>query len=137
MPSLRSLACPWTVRAAARLTMCDMAPHHRSPAPTINGVTFVSSTSYAATMTVGTVVEYSLRGTNAHPFHNHINSFQLVTVADSANGYFQVGDWHDVLISPNNQMTVRLQTDRFIGKQVCARRHRSPLPQSPSAGRII
>ena len=89
------------------------------PAPTINGVSFTSHDTYAATMPVGQVIEYDLRGVNAHPFHNHINSFQLTAdPADTSNNYFLAGDWHDVWISPNNGAVVRLQTDKWVGHQV-------------------
>ena len=39
------------------------------PPPTINGVSYVSSTSYAASMPVGSIIEYSLSGVSGHPFH--------------------------------------------------------------------
>merc|ERR1711939_1109570 len=32
--------------------------------------------------------------------------------------YFMRGDWHDVLMMPNSQSTVRFQADRFTGRQV-------------------
>ncbi|KAL1519183.1 hypothetical protein AB1Y20_003443 [Prymnesium parvum] len=89
------------------------------PAPTINGASFVSSTTYAASMPVGNVIQYDLNGVDAHPFHNHVNSFQLLEdPADTANNYFRAGDWHDVLISPNGVLSVRLQTDKWVGTQV-------------------
>jgi hypothetical protein len=34
-----------------------------------------------------------------HPFHLHVNSFQLEGVTDTS-GYFVEGDWHDVLYTP-------------------------------------
>ena len=89
------------------------------PVPEINGAEFDSSTTYDHTMAVGTVQEFDLNGVNAHPFHLHINSFQIVAdPADTAGDYFLAGDWHDVLMSGNNQVAVRLQTDKFTGKQV-------------------
>ena len=91
------------------------------PVPNINGAPFSSPTGYdaATQMEVGTVNQLNLNGVNAHPFHLHINPYQIV--ADPANthmGYFRAGDWHDVLMSGNNAVAVRLQTDTFVGKQV-------------------
>ena len=87
--------------------------------PQINGQAFQDSTTYQHTMTIGTVNQLDLTGVNAHPFHLHVNSFQLATTpADTSNGYFAAGDWHDVLMFNNNAQSVRLQTDSFTGKQV-------------------
>ena len=89
------------------------------PAPQISGAEFSSSTTYLASFAVGAVHELSLTGVNAHPFHLHINSYQLAAApADTSNDYFLQGDWHDTLIYPNNGATVRFQTDVFTGKQV-------------------
>jgi FtsP/CotA-like multicopper oxidase with cupredoxin domain len=89
------------------------------PVPNINDASYVSSTTYVATMTVGTVVQYNLGGVNAHPFHNHVNHYQIVAdPADTASDYFRAGDWHDVLINPNNNVQVRLQTDTFTGTNI-------------------
>jgi FtsP/CotA-like multicopper oxidase with cupredoxin domain len=60
------------------------------PAPRINGNEYSTSTTYLASMEVGTVVEYELDGIDAHPFHNHVNSFQIVAdPADTASNYFR------------------------------------------------
>ena len=62
------------------------------PAPQIDGSEFATSTTYLATFSVGTVVEYALSGIDAHPFHNHVNSFQIVAdPADTASNYFRGG----------------------------------------------
>ena len=90
-----------------------------APVPQINGQAFVDSTTYQHTMTVGTVNQIDLTGVNAHPFHLHVNSFQLVAPPnDDHDGYFAAGDWHDVLLISDNAASVRLQTDYFTGKQV-------------------
>jgi len=89
------------------------------PVPNLNGNAFTTPTTYDHTMAVGTVQQIDLNGVNAHPFHLHINSFQLTAdPADTAGNYFLGGDWHDVLMSANNAVSVRLQTDKFTGKQV-------------------
>ncbi len=73
------------------------------------------------------VVPYNMGGVNAHPFHVHINSFQIAaTPADTADNYFLAEDWHDVVLIPNPNVNVRFQTNRYIGKQVWRRsRHLS------------
>ena len=89
------------------------------PVPNINGNEFATATTYDHTMAVGTVQQINLAGVNAHPFHLHINSFQLAAdPADTSGGYFRAGDWHDVLLFQNNAAAVKLQTDKFTGKQV-------------------
>ncbi|KAL1520610.1 hypothetical protein AB1Y20_022184 [Prymnesium parvum] len=89
------------------------------PTPNINGETFHSATHFMDTLPVGKVIQYSLSGLVLHPFHNHINSFQIIEdPADTFDGYFRAGDWHDILISPNYKTDVRLQTDVFVGPQL-------------------
>ena len=89
------------------------------PAPRINGEELDTSTSYHYNLPVGNVIEYDLSGISVHPFHNHVNHFQIAeTPADTHGGYFQAGDWHDVMLTPDRAVTVRLQTDRWIGPSV-------------------
>jgi len=38
--------------------------------------------------------------------------------ADTASDYFRAGDWHDVLLNPNNAVLVHFQTDRYTGPSV-------------------
>ena len=59
---------------------------------------------------VGEAVGFNLRNVNVHPFHIHINPFQLtqdtperVNKANPWNrGWFQSGDWHDTLFTLDN-----------------------------------
>jgi FtsP/CotA-like multicopper oxidase with cupredoxin domain len=51
-------------------------------------------------MVVGTVQEWTLSGNDKHPFHIHINSFQLGADAADPDGYYVTGDWHDVFYRP-------------------------------------
>ncbi|KAL1511739.1 hypothetical protein AB1Y20_005027 [Prymnesium parvum] len=89
------------------------------PTPYINGAKFESATTYAATMPVGEVIQFDLAGIVLHPFHNHINSFQIVEEpADTSQGYYRAGDWHDTVVGPEYSMSVRFQTDTFTGPQV-------------------
>ena len=54
---------------------------------------------------VGEAVGFDLSGVNFHPFHIHINPFQL-TVNTTPQGidpdWFQSGDWHDTLKVPDS-----------------------------------
>ena len=57
----------------------------------INGLPWNSSTSFVATYDVGTVNQLELKRVHAHPFHLHVNHFQLVEPPEeSFGGYFQV-----------------------------------------------
>ena len=89
------------------------------PAPQVNGNRYANSTTYEASFVVGAIHTLALSGINAHPFHLHVNSFQLATDPANTNGdYFKQGDWHDVLLLPDNAMDVVFQTDYYTGKQV-------------------
>eukprot|EP00227_Mantoniella_beaufortii_P012504 CAMPEP_0197605658 /NCGR_PEP_ID=MMETSP1326-20131121/43528_1 /TAXON_ID=1155430 /ORGANISM="Genus nov. species nov., Strain RCC2288" /LENGTH=531 /DNA_ID=CAMNT_0043173483 /DNA_START=38 /DNA_END=1630 /DNA_ORIENTATION=+ len=50
-------------------------------------------------MTVGTIQKWAISGQDKHPWHLHINSFQLSGVTDSS-GFYVSGDWHDVFFQP-------------------------------------
>lgn len=89
------------------------------PTPFIDHHAFESKTNYVETLPLGTVTHVSVTGVSMHPFHTHVNPFQIVNdPADTVDGYFRSGDWHDVVVSPNYQMDVRMQTDRFSGPMV-------------------
>ena len=53
-----------------------------------------------------------------HSPEAHPSGRTIELSASSAGNYFLGGDWHDVLMSANNAVSVRLQTDKFTGKQV-------------------
>ena len=41
---------------------------------------------------------------NWHPYHNHINPFQLAFTPElDEGGYFRAGDWHDTLLIPDKR----------------------------------
>lgn len=89
------------------------------PTPFVNGVKYLKGSSYAASFSVGSVVEFALSGTSLHPFHLHINPFQILEdPPDTVDGYFLAGDWHDTLQTPNYRIDVRTQYDKFTGPQV-------------------
>ena len=86
------------------------------------------------TVRAGSVVELKLGGMEAHPFHSHVNVFQLQdtpTDETGSGGYLQEGDWHDTLIAPaasvplaaaaglpTGWLRVRMQADRYVGTQL-------------------
>ena len=103
-----------TSTAASSTTAIDLGP-----APSINGNTFATYNTYEATFAVGQVHELALSGIDAHPFHLHVNHFQLTTTpTNTAGDFFQAGDWHDVIFMDDDAINVRFQADRWIGAQV-------------------
>ena len=48
----------------------------------------------------GSIQEWDVRGNARHPFHLHVNSYQLSAVSGSTDGFYQEGDWHDVVMTP-------------------------------------
>lgn len=71
-------------------------------------------------MAVGSVQAWTVSGNDKHPFHIHINSFQLGTDVVDASGYYQTGDWHDVFYRPADVTAskVYFQVDQHTGKAV-------------------
>jgi FtsP/CotA-like multicopper oxidase with cupredoxin domain len=71
-------------------------------------------------MVAGTVQEFTLTGNNRHPFHIHINSFQLGADAADPDGYYQTGDWHDLFYRPDTVTAgkVYFSVDQHTGKAV-------------------
>lgn len=83
------------------------------------------------TWTVGTVNHYRVAGAWAHPFHQHVNHFQINSdLEDYPTGYFKKGDWHDTILIPgtdaniqstnaaNDGLQLLTPTDRFTGNQI-------------------
>jgi hypothetical protein len=78
------------------------------------------------TFTAGSIYEVTVTGANAHPFHVHVNPYQITAMPETSysNGYFQIGDWHDTLLIADmgggrgGDVTVRMLTDTFTGKMV-------------------
>lgn len=79
--------------------------------------------SSLGSVAAGTVQTWRLGGSNTHPFHVHVNSFQLGAVTDTtsdANPYFVLGDWHDVNYQPPGVtiQTIYWHAADFAGKVV-------------------
>jgi len=84
---------------------------HINHQPFVNKSTSLDDSDF----TVGSVVEWSVKGSGRHPFHVHVNPFQISEVQSSDPVFHQVGDWHDVVGGPSS-LTVRSQLTGFTGK---------------------
>jgi len=74
-----------------------------------------------AELPVGEVHEWHVHEQTRHPMHLHINHYQLQTMGgddDNGDNYYEPGDWHDTFLERIGTITVRLQTDRFVGNMV-------------------
>ena len=78
---------------------------------------------------VGTVQEILLATASFHPYHQHVNKFQIqaihittTNVTKEVGNWYQVGDWQDTLQLPNFQdapetsVTIRFQSDSYTGR---------------------
>lgn len=86
----------------------------------VNGASFTDSTTYlnaGTAITTGQLVELDVSGIGAHPFHMHVNHFQLQSDLGT-DGYFAQGDWHDTLLQNSGSTNVRFYSDTFTGKAV-------------------
>jgi FtsP/CotA-like multicopper oxidase with cupredoxin domain len=70
-------------------------------------------------MVAGSVQRFSMRGVDKHPFHIHVNSYQLAGVTDTT-GYYATGDWGDVLFEfPDVSISYYYYpVDTFVSKAV-------------------
>eukprot|EP00603_Paraphysomonas_imperforata_P006829 CAMPEP_0114427012 /NCGR_PEP_ID=MMETSP0103-20121206/8111_1 /TAXON_ID=37642 ORGANISM="Paraphysomonas imperforata, Strain PA2" /NCGR_SAMPLE_ID=MMETSP0103 /ASSEMBLY_ACC=CAM_ASM_000201 /LENGTH=626 /DNA_ID=CAMNT_0001596025 /DNA_START=10 /DNA_END=1886 /DNA_ORIENTATION=+ len=66
---------------------------------TINNMAWDGSTPTGYIET-GSIQEWEVKGNARHPFHLHVNSYQLGSVTGSDDGFYQDGDWHDVVMTP-------------------------------------
>jgi len=79
------------------------------------------------TLKVGQVYEWSIRGPpgrandnhglSIHPFHMHVNPFQVVSL-ESWNDFYRAGDWHDTLLHGSGHALVKTQTNTFTGHAI-------------------
>jgi hypothetical protein len=85
---------------------------------TINGNAWDGSTA-TGSMVAGSVQEWEVRGLDRHPFHIHVNSYQLSGVT-STSDFFVSGDWHDVLYAPTGVEVQKyfFAVDSFVTKSV-------------------
>ena len=78
------------------------------------------STSLGSIAT-GSIQEWTVSGNDKHPFHLHVNSYQLKGVTDTdSSGFFVAGDWHDVSYPPAavSVDSYLFAVDSFVTKSV-------------------
>lgn len=55
----------------------------------------------------------------SHPFHMHINHFQVVDSTSDCHFDYEIGDWRDTITLPaHGNVTIRWRADDFTGKTV-------------------
>jgi len=81
----------------------------------VNGQTFVDKNTYLFTLQQGTIQEFTIDGTDEHPYHVHINHFQIIDCMNGPNGWSEVGDWIDTADFNGN---IRFPLDTYGGKVV-------------------
>lgn len=99
---------------------------------TIQNMTFTHDHPMA-TFPVGEVIELMLAGVETHPWHMHTHPVQYVEFPDDPDyktkwgGYFEIGDWADIVLLGNptsdvrvsgRRAKVRFQTDCYNGPLV-------------------
>lgn len=85
---------------------------------TINGGSWDGSTALG-TIETGSIQEWTVSGASKHPYHLHVNSYQLKGATD-ASGYYADGDWQDVLYPPSG-VTVEhtmFAVDSYVTKSI-------------------
>ena len=72
---------------------------------TIGGKFYSGPDNYLVNMTVDEIQQWSLEGSESHPFHMHVNHVQFVNVDGPSlvPGWNQVGDWVDTVSSESRQ----------------------------------
>jgi len=69
------------------------------------------------TIKVGEVQEWTISGIRFHPFHLHVNPYQIVEIWNDP--YYMAGDWHDtMLLVGSAEAKVRVNIDKFTGKMI-------------------
>merc|ERR1712228_53965 len=81
----------------------------------VNGNIFVSEDVSLFTVPAGSVQDFTITGTDDHPYHVHVNHFQILDCSNGPSGWSEVGDWID---TADFEGSVRFSTDTFGGKVV-------------------
>ena len=97
----------------------------------INGKAYAGPDSISTNLTVGDVAEWKIQiegdsdvGAGNHPFHAHVNHFQIVRIGESVDNETEflgvrVGEYRDTVpLSASVPYTVRFVPDQFTGRQV-------------------
>jgi len=90
-------------------------------------IPFVNKDTYINDFDTGTVQQITYSPAQFHPYHQHVNPYQIFKIENSTelpdfvSEYYKVGDWHDTLQFPSNEdtdVTFRFQADQFTGHMV-------------------
>merc|ERR1719215_336365 len=66
---------------------------------------------------VGEVQEWQLSGIQFHPYHLHVNPYQITQIW--GDPWYMAGDWHDTFLPTGiNFATVKVNVDSFTGKMI-------------------
>jgi len=89
---------------------------------------WVDKDTYINDFATGTVQELVHPGNAFHPYHQHINPYQISFLGGTLNpiaaDWYKVGDWHDTLqlplarLGPAGRPKMRFQADQFTGHMV-------------------
>jgi hypothetical protein len=87
---------------------------------TINGLAWDGGVTPVGHVETGSIQQWQVSGNDRHPFHLHVNSYQLGSLTGSTNGFHEEGDWHDVLLRPGNLGVGHyyFSVDTFVTKSV-------------------
>ena len=100
-------------------TQFDLSFNFGSGGCTINGQSWdATPLGYVET---GSIQQWTVSGASRHPFHLHVNSYQLQGVQDTdGSGYYQDGDWHDTLYPPSGVAvnSTLFAVDSFVTKSI-------------------
>ncbi len=83
----------------------------------VNGLLFNPKVYFATDWEEGEVKQWTIDGTDVHPFHVHVNHMQFVDDPENfpgVPGFYKAGDWVDTVSVPGSPVA-RTRLDRFSG----------------------
>ncbi|KAG5191210.1 hypothetical protein JKP88DRAFT_174886 [Tribonema minus] len=89
----------------------------------VGGQVFSSVDNYVTEIGLGFAQQWTIQGSDLHPFHIHVNHMQLGPTIGPANnwpdvpGWFQPGDYIDTISALGN-LPVFMRPERFVGPMV-------------------
>jgi len=100
---------------------CDTSMGFSGGKGAINGVQYQPYKAVHS-IQVGKIIERKIRGISFHPYHQHVNPFQITEGfgrGEIGYGYFKNGDWHDnIRCRGKSEITVRHKPGNIIGKMM-------------------
>ncbi len=83
----------------------------------VNGQLFNPNIYFATDWEEGEIKQWTVDGTDVHPFHVHVNHMQFMYDPENfpgVPGFYRAGDWVDTISVPGSPV-VRTRLDRFAG----------------------